>query len=135
MRYLSVVFALLASAGLAFAFDGDGAGILPFTSPNCSGQIEVHADGTVIVTGVVHGIPFVGVGTASQNEDGKTVIDCDVKVDGGKARKQPKGDLPVHVELGLDEGDYTDGNPSDDAVGTVDVEGGGLGSGSIQVYG
>lgn len=134
MRYLSVVFALLAICGFAFA-DGDGTGILPFTSPNCSGQIEVHADGTVIVTGTVHGLPFQGTGHASVDESGRTVIDCDVYVDGGKARKQPKGDVPVHVELELDPEDYSDGIPADDPVGTVDVEGGGLGSGSIQVYG
>lgn len=134
MRYLSVVFLFLASTGLALAFDGDGTGILPFTSPNCSGQVEVHGDGTVIVTGVLRGMPFIGLGHAIVGDDGKASVSCDVYVD-ARARLQPKTDVPVHVEIELDPEDYTDGNPTDDPVGTVDVQGGPLGSGSIQVYG
>ena len=131
MRYLSTVFALLLFCGFAYA-DGDGTGILPFSSPNCNGKIEVKADGTVTVTGTVKGIPFSGTGKASVNGDGKVVIDCSVHAE-QKGKQQP-GDKPVHVELSLNPDDYDD--PSTDVpVGTVDVQGGPLGSGSIQVYG
>lgn len=131
MRYLFLVFALLAFSVSAYA-DGDGTGILPFTSPNCSGTITVKADGSVEIKGTAMGVAFTGSGHASVNEDGKVVVDCDVHAD-GKGRKQP-GDRPVHVELSLNPDDYDD--PSTDVpVGTVDVQGGPLGSGSIQVYG
>lgn len=133
MRYLCVVFALLVVCGLAYA-DGDGTGILPFTSPNCSGQTEVHADGTVVVTGVYKGIPFRAIGTPTTDADGHSHAECDVYVDGEKARKNG-GEIPKKIDVSLDTEDYTDGNPSDDPVGTVEVIGGPLGKGEVQLYG
>lgn len=131
MRYLSAVLILLFAAVIAYA-DGDGTGILPFASPNCSGTITINKDGSVVVKGTVKGVPFIGFGKASVNADGKTVIDCPVDPE-VKGRQQP-WDRPFHAELSLDPDDYDD--PGVDVpVGTVDVEGGPLGKGSIQVYG
>jgi hypothetical protein len=133
MRHVLLALAVSLFCSRAIA-DGDGVGVIPFSSAGdyVTGTIEVHDDGTIVVRGEAGSVPFLGVGTGHIGDDGQLYLDCDLytRTDG----QRPEGGthaLKAHLRVNLEDG--ADGNPTDDAIGGIDIERLGAGRGTIDV--
>lgn len=136
--YLLTVFAFLFAIVLAreVRADGNGVDVLPFNSPGglISGTVEVNPDGTATIHGQCHGVPFAGSGTCARNPDGSWTFDG-ILSDGDLLTRQ-KSEVLLKINYTGDEEDATDGDPSDDDVGTAELRSqSGMGKGQIQLQG
>lgn len=116
--------------------DSDGADILPFGSPGgaISGVVEVNPDGSATIKGQIQGVPFAGSGTCARNPDGSWTFSNFLADMDLMARLKPW--ILEQINFTGDEEDATDGDPSDDDVGTAEVSSPtGMGKGEIQLNG
>ena len=134
------LLAALLVAGFAFPAlcDSDGVEVLPFQSIGglISGTATVSPDGGVLVQGQCAGVPFIGIGTATENPDGTTSVDLKTYSEGdgliGKRLPIPR---TLHLQI-WPRDPYGDGNPWDDNVGDITLGSGtGMGNGDVQLWG
>lgn len=129
MKKVLFAFVLLFATAAAYAFDGDGAEILPFTSSGgvITGTVTVYPDGTAAIEGQCRGAAFTALGRATRNGDGSWDF-APILSDGDYLKKQG-GWIPVKVHFKGSKEDANDGDDTDDDAGTIDVEPQGIGSG------